>query len=480
MDGNLSHQTIVKSLELAVGDVVSGKYEVLRVLGRGGMGIVYLGRHLRLGHRVAIKTLLGDAREDREACLRFEREARSAAKLKSRFVAKVTDVETLDDGSPAMVMEFLEGNTLGVELETRGRLPFEEAVDCILQACTALQEAHAAGIVHRDIKPDNLFLAVESNERVLKVLDFGISKVLDGDDRRVTTTGLVLGTPMYMSPEQIRSTKTVDHRSDVWAIGVVLYEALTGRPPFDGESSVAVVAAITADSPRTPHEWEQDIPPSLSDATMKALEKSADARYASIAEFAAAIQPFAGSFEFQTSGKGSARQAARAAAGVSTDASGQVSVGGGVTSTVASQRTERTWSAEASQRGGRPRKGKFGAALLGSALVVGLGVAWRLTQEAPARSAESPSSATASAPVPTTAAVPSPVTTLAEAAGSATAAPPSGSSVGHSAKGHAPRVQPSSRASSPAAPPPAPPPAPAAVPTPRGRPVAGDGQPLNL
>jgi len=318
--------------------VLSGKYELLGLLGQGGMGVVYAGRHLKLGRRVAIKTLKTDTLVDPDACLRFEREARAAASLKSRYVASVEDVDTLADGTPYMVMELLEGRSLDAVLDERGRLEASEAVEFVLHACSALQEAHLANIVHRDIKPANLFVASEGGDPVIKVLDFGISKLVDGDDKRVTQTGLALGTPMYMSPEQIRSSRTVDHRSDIWSLGVVLYESLTGRPPFDGASAASVIAAITADDPMPPHEVEPDIPEALSAVVMKALAKRADRRYASIAEFGVALQPFTESFRFAPSGP------APAPAGTSSDATttrqvGHISLSGDASTTRAEMPT---------------------------------------------------------------------------------------------------------------------------------------------
>ena len=469
---------------LAAGDVVSEKYEIVRVLGRGGMGIVYLAVHQRLGHRVAIKTLVPEAVADVEACLRFEREARAVAKLKNRFVAKVTDVETLPDGSPAMVMEFLEGHTLGHELELCGRMPVGAAVDCLLQVCSALQEAHAVGIIHRDIKPENIFLADEAGERVAKVLDFGISKLIDPDERRVTTTGLVLGTPMYMSPEQIRATKAVDHRCDIWAIGVVLYEALTGRPPFEGLSSAAVIAAITVDDPRSPHEWEDDIPVELSLAVMKALAKSPDMRHADVAEFAAAIQPFARAFEFLRS------SALASLAGVPPRASGGIVAGNdlatsGDGATVSALFTDRAWAGEAQRTSNRRRSLLVGAAL--SLVVVGIGVALTLgsgpgvaagVNAATLTSSPSSVSAFASASTPVTPVPSASMTPTSSEVPATTAGPRTLSLDPRERPARAPahgstRIEAAARTTTPSAAPPTPSPA-------RTRPVAGDGQPLNL
>jgi serine/threonine-protein kinase len=190
-------------------------------------------------------------------------------------------------------MEYLEGQDLDSEIAARGRLPVEEAVGYMLQACSAVAEAHALGIVHRDLKPHNLFLTGEAPDRVVKLLDFGISKMpTDTDASSVTLTRSSLGTPLYMSPEQIRSAKRADKRSDIWSLGVIMYEVLTGTTPFEGESPTAVIAAITADTARPPHELRPGVPRELSEAIMRALAKDPALRYQSVIDFAESIQPF--------------------------------------------------------------------------------------------------------------------------------------------------------------------------------------------
>ena len=275
-----------------MGDVLAGKYRVERVLGRGGMGVVVAATHLHLDQRVAIKFLLPDALSHADVVSRFAREAKAASKVTSEHVAKVIDVGTLDSGAPYMVMEYLEGHDLAAEVEAKGRLPVEEAVTHVLQALEALAEAHKAGIVHRDLKPANLFLANRPDKTsIIKVLDFGISKLPQAGGA-VTHTAAIMGSPLYMSPEQLVSSKSVDARSDVWSIGVVLYELLSGAPPYRADSMPEIVALILQ-APLAPlREARPDVPEALAAVVARCLEKQPVARYANVAELARALAPF--------------------------------------------------------------------------------------------------------------------------------------------------------------------------------------------
>jgi serine/threonine-protein kinase len=256
------------------------------------MGIVFEARHIRLGQQFAIKMLQPAVVSNPEFIGRFEREARAAAHLRGRHVARVVDVAETETGLPFMVMELLRGHDLSNELESRGPLQISEAADHVIAACKAMVEAHGAGIVHRDLKPSNLFLAIEPEGRVLKVLDFGISKVRTEGQLTVTSTGAAMGTPLYMSPEQIRSTKDVDERTDIWSLGVILFELLTGTPPFEGTTEAQVGASIVADPTPSLRERRAEITVELEQIVNRALAKDPAKRYASAGELASALAPF--------------------------------------------------------------------------------------------------------------------------------------------------------------------------------------------
>jgi len=275
---------------IEAGTVLLGKYRIESVLGRGGMGMVYRAHHLSLDETVAIKVLRRDVSVDEETIHRFVREAQSAVKLKSEHVARIRDVGTFDDGLPFMVMEFLEGADLGQLVDTNGALNVPVAVDMVLQACDAIAEAHSLGIVHRDIKPSNLFVSFRPDETsIVKVLDFGISKSATGADLSLTQTSSMLGTPAYMSPEQMRSARTVDARTDIWSLGTVLYELVEARRPFSAESfsEMCVMVAIDPPSPLI-HA------PELAPIIMRCLAKNPDERYANVPDLMRELAAFAG------------------------------------------------------------------------------------------------------------------------------------------------------------------------------------------
>jgi serine/threonine-protein kinase len=285
----------------AVGEIVASKYRVEAIIGAGAMGIVTVARHMQLGQQVAIKFLRAEAATQNSAMVsRFLREARAAVAIKSEHVARVFDVGTLDSGLPYIVMEFLAGQDLAAAIEERGHFGVEDTVDAVLQAADAIGEAHALGIIHRDLKPSNLFLVKRRDgSRMVKVLDFGISRApqfgqgLSSNESSLTQTGYIVGSPAYMSPEQIRNAKAVDPRTDVWSLGVILYELLTGTQPFSGESLGEVLAKIVADPAPPIRDANASVPDALANLIAKCLEREPARRVQSIAELAVALRPFA-------------------------------------------------------------------------------------------------------------------------------------------------------------------------------------------
>jgi eukaryotic-like serine/threonine-protein kinase len=276
---------------VTAGDTVGGRYVVEEVLGKGGMGVVVAARHEPLGHRVAMKLMSRTVAANAEALERFSREARVIASLESDHVVRVTDFG-MHAGAPYMVMELLTGRDLRAELQLREKLPVAEAVDYVIQAADGLFAAHEKGIVHRDVKLANLFVTTRPDgQRSVKVLDFGISKLQSeaSEDVELTRTASTLGSPMYMSPEQIRDARKVDARTDVWALGVVLYMLMSGRAPFEGQSANALSAAISADAPPP----LRDIPVPLNAIVLRCLEKSPARRMPAVTALARELQPFA-------------------------------------------------------------------------------------------------------------------------------------------------------------------------------------------
>ena len=278
---------------VAVGDVLSGKYVVERLVGRGSMGVVVAARHMQLDQLLAVKLMPADAALDGIAVQRFQQEARAAASLRSDHVTRVLDVGELPTGEPFMVMEYLAGDDLGAVLEAEGPLPVGVACDYVVQACEAVGEAHAMGIVHRDLKPENLHLSADlGGHGFVKVLDFGVSKLMTPRQGVLTSTQTVVGSPLYMAPEQLRSSRRVDPRSDVWALGVVLYELLTQRLPFEAQSLPELCLKVVHDEPRPIGELRADLPRGVAAVIARCLQKDPDARYADATELAAALAPF--------------------------------------------------------------------------------------------------------------------------------------------------------------------------------------------
>jgi serine/threonine-protein kinase len=276
------------------GDVFIGKYRIERVLGAGNMGLVLSALHVELEQRVAIKLMLpGKAAEEQHQ--RFLREARACARLKTPHAVKVLDVGKNETGAPYMVMEYLDGRDLAAELAARGPLPFAEAVEYILQACEGLAEAHAAGIVHRDVKPANMYLIRGAGGPCVKVLDFGISKVRGDGSLALTSDVQSLGSPLYMSPEQLNCSRDVDGRTDLWALGVTLYELVagTGNTPFNGERIEQLCTRIFTKPPTPLSTFRSDAPVGFWSVLQQCFEKEPDRRWPNVATLAAALVPYA-------------------------------------------------------------------------------------------------------------------------------------------------------------------------------------------
>ena len=282
-----------------VGEVVADKYLIEQTLGVGGMGVVVAARDQLLDRRVAIKFLLPKLAGSETAVQRFTREARSATRVSSEHVVRLLEIEKLPSGTPFFVMEYLQGSDLRALLRERGALSPSLAVDYVLQALQAVAEGHVKGIVHRDIKPGNLFLTSRADGTpLIKVLDFGIAKTIDGE--AVESTSLTssddvrLGSPAYMPPEQLQNPRDVDLRSDIWSLGATLYELLCGRPPFEGPGYLELASRILSQPPIPLSEQKvpSTLPSGLESILRKCLEKDREARYANAAELATALAPF--------------------------------------------------------------------------------------------------------------------------------------------------------------------------------------------
>jgi eukaryotic-like serine/threonine-protein kinase len=283
-----------------VGTLLGGKYRLRGILGEGGMGTVFDALHEGLGNQVAIKVLHQSQVHKKDAVQRFHHEARAAARIGHPNICEVHDVGTLDDGRPYLVMERLVGITMADRIKAMGGLPFQEALDTLTQVLSGLHAAHEKGIIHRDIKPENVFLS----ERVgcpplAKILDFGVSKAMSQhaqssgfSDVEVTRTGVVLGTPYYLAPEQAKGERNLDARVDLYACGVLVYEALTGRRPFRAQNYNALLIAILTTTPRPIREIRPDIPPGFGRVVEKAMARDPDERYQTALSLQAALQPY--------------------------------------------------------------------------------------------------------------------------------------------------------------------------------------------
>ncbi len=279
------------------GTVLLDRYRVLHQLGVGGMSLVVCAEHVSSGAKVAMKFLLPELATLPDAPDRFAREAKAATRVNSEHVSKILDVGVLPDGPPYMILEYFEGRDLGKYVREGKRFAVAEAIDLVVQAAEALARAHAAGVIHRDVKPSNLFLTRASDGSALvKVLDFGISKLVEEaakENLELTKTTAVMGSALYMSLEQMRSTKTVDHRTDIYALGVTLYELLSGTHPFTADSFSELCVKVSLDPPAPLRDHRPDVPEALAEAIAIAYARNAAERYQTAGSFAAALAPFA-------------------------------------------------------------------------------------------------------------------------------------------------------------------------------------------
>jgi serine/threonine-protein kinase len=451
------------------GELFAGKYRIEEVLGVGGMGAVLGARHVHLDERVAIKVIL-PAASDPSMSVRFLREARAAVKIKSEHVVKVLDFGQLESGQPYMVMEHLAGRDLAHELLLRGPLPVSAAVDYVLQACDAIAQAHALGIVHRDLKPSNLFLAEAGNgDRCVKVLDFGISKGVAGtgplEALTLTKTQGFVGSPMYMAPEQMRPNHPIDLRTDVWALGVVAYELVTGRLPFEASSVTELCAMVLQDEPAPVERFRPDAPPGLGQMIARCLAKRPEGRYANLADLANALAPLGPPGATQAAQK-IARALSVKLAEPAPGPSSEVAPRAGSHPVIAEARTLQAWTGSPGGAAGSARVKRLVAASASGVLILLAGVAaWvsahgassRTSAEAPgvsgsvapaAQPAASPATAPEVAPPASAAAPMPPPTPIADPAATARAPTPSA---------RPPRARTPPRMGAPPAPAPAPP-----------------------
>jgi serine/threonine-protein kinase len=407
------------------GELLAGKYRVEQVLGAGGMGYVVAATHEQLGQRVAVKMLVPELCENEDSVTRFLREARAAVRIQSEHVARVLDVGELTNGAPYMVMEFLSGRDLAEELDLPGQLEVSQAIDYVLQASEAVAEAHSLGVIHRDLKPANLFLTSRPDgSPLVKVLDFGISKAINVDDSALepapslTATHSLLGSPAYMSPEQIRHPKTVDTRTDIWSLGSILYELLVREPPFNADSPLALLAAVVSDPLPSIRDKRPDVPPELEAVIARCLEKKPDHRYQSVAELADALAPFApksqpsisrisgilrsASMRPQPADKSTSSQRTLQSAGPITPISEQATEAAPVRVKIItpapaahsekSTRTRTDWEATPSEGSRSRRRAVIGGAIALGGLIA-IGVMWRQHSSATAEAAPEPSTA---------------------------------------------------------------------------------------
>ncbi|HEY5958678.1 MAG TPA: serine/threonine-protein kinase, partial [Polyangiaceae bacterium] len=280
-------------MSLTTGEIIEGKYRIIRLIGEGGMGAVYEGENTRIRRRVAIKVLHQGVAENQEAVQRFEREAQAAGRIGNDHILEVLDLGSLANGDHFMVMEYLDGEPLSDRIRRIGKMRPEQIAPLMIQALEGLRAAHDAGIVHRDLKPDNVYILKEKagNRDFVKLIDFGISKFqpLSGGEMKMTRTGTVMGTPYYMSPEQASGSREADHRSDLYAVGVMLYEAVTGRVPFDAPTFNQLLFQIVLSDPAPPQQVVPDLDPGFANLIAKAMARDVEHRFQTTQELSDAL-----------------------------------------------------------------------------------------------------------------------------------------------------------------------------------------------
>jgi hypothetical protein len=439
-------------MALNVGELVEGKYRVVRMIGEGGMGAVYEGENLRINRRVAIKTLHSAYTQNKDVIQRFEREAQAAGRIGNDHIIEVLDLGTLADGDTFMVMEFLDGEPLGGRIQRMGRLTAPQAAPLVHQILIGLGAAHNAGIIHRDLKPDNIFILKEKAGRqdFVKLIDFGISKFqpLSGDGMKMTRTGAVMGTPYYMSPEQASGSTEVDHRSDIYSVGVILYEAVTGRVPFEAATFNQLMFKIVLSEVPPVQSIVPDLDPGFATLIGKAMARDINARFQTCGEFrqaveawmqtglAVAVPPDMGGSAYLPDGSRASMVGVPGLAGITGAHMALGQSNAGATGSMAQSTTGAgTWAA--SQPGVQKKSAApLLAAIAGMAVVLGGGgfAAYALLGgKGEASPATDPSAASAQAPVSAPSAPPEPVATAkvepppATTASAAPSTPPSAS-----------------------------------------------------
>jgi len=364
-------------MSLQIGQIIDDKYRIAGLIGEGGMGAVYEGENLKIRRRVAIKVLHADRASNADVVRRFEREAQAAGTIGNDHILEVLDLGALPGGERYMVMEFLDGEPLSARMKQRGQMSASELVPLLKQLLSGLAAAHGAGIVHRDLKPDNIFILKEKagHRDYVKIIDFGISKFAPtAGDHHLTRTGTVMGTPYYMSPEQANGTGVADSRSDLYAIGVVLYEALTGHVPFEGATFNELLFKIVLSDVRPIQTLVSGVDPAFASIVTKAMARPVDQRFQTASEFIAALDNWTRTGAAVPppvlSSPGIAppnavRQPSRATP-VTAGAAGPVSIpgatGGDAARSVVQGRTQDSWAASQSQLLMEPKRGISAAA----------------------------------------------------------------------------------------------------------------------